>query len=262
MNEIVERWPIALFNKSVLKQQKLNEITSLLGRTDSLACLDIGSDNGVISYLLRQRGGFWKSADLEENAVRSIRELVESDVFQIDGLSTPFNDNEFDKVVIVDFLEHINSDKEFLEELFRITKPGGELIINVPHVKNSLLRQFRLSIGQTDERHGHLRPGYTVEEVKTLLGNRFILLSHKTYSKFFSEFIDTLITLAYGMLKGSGQEESAKGVFVTGNDINKYKKLFKVYSFVYPLVWVFSKLDSLLFFQSGYMLILRARVNK
>lgn len=262
MNAMVEHWPIALFNKSVLKQHKLKEITNLLGKTDSLACLDLGSDNGVISYLLRERGGFWKSADLDENAVRSIRDLVKSNAFQIDGLHTPFSDNEFDKVVIVDFLEHIQTDKEFLDELFRIMKPGSELVINVPHIKNSLLRQFRLSIGQTDEKHGHLRQGYTVGGIRTLLGSKFTVLSYKTYSKFFSEFIDTLITFTYGVLKGSEQEESKKGVFVTGSDINKYKRLFKVYTLIYPVVWIFCKLDSLLFFQSGYMLILKAKVNK
>lgn len=262
MNVMAENWPIALFNKSVLKQRKFREITDLLGKTDSLVCLDIGSDNGVISYLLRQRGGIWKSADLDGNAVRSIRELVGVDVFQIDGLHTPFDDNEFDRVIIVDFLEHIHTDKEFVGELYRIMKPGGELIINVPHIKNGLLRRFRLSIGQTDEKHGHLRPGYTVEGIKTLLDGKFTLLSYKTYSKFFSEFIDTLITLAYGALKGSERKESKKGVLVTGSDIGKHRRLFRVYSLIYPLVLVFSKMDLLLFFQSGYMLILKARVNK
>ena len=262
MNAIIENWPIALFNKSVLKQHKLKEITNLLGKTESLVCLDIGSDNGVISYMLRQRGGSWKSADLSENAVHSIQELVKSDVYQIDSLRTPFSDDEFDRVVIVDFLEHIHTDKEFIDELFRIMKPGGELVINVPHIKNSLLRQFRLSIGQTDEKHGHLRPGYTVEGIRTLLGRKFTLLYYKTYSKFFSEFIDTLITFVYGLLKGPEQEESRKGVFVTGSDLSKHKKLFRIYSLIYPVVWMFSKLDLLLFLQSGYMLILKARVNK
>lgn len=262
MNTIIENWPVALFNKSVLKQRKLKEITTLLGKTDSLICLDVGSDNGVISFLLRKRGGFWKSADLDENAVRSIRELVKSDVFQINGICTPFRNDEFDRVVIVDFLEHIITDKEFIDELFRIMKPDAELIINVPHIKNDLLRRFRLRIGQTDEKHGHVRPGYTIEGIKALLGGKFALLSYKTYSKFFSEFIDTLVTFGYGVIKGSEREESKKGVFVTGSDINRYKKIFKVYSLVYPVIWLFSKLDSLLFFQSGYMLILKARVHK
>ena len=65
-----------------------------------MRCLDLGADNGVISYLLRERGGSWKSADLDEQAVCSIRQLVKEDVFEINDISTPFNDNEFDKVVI------------------------------------------------------------------------------------------------------------------------------------------------------------------
>jgi SAM-dependent methyltransferase len=262
MDTFAKNWPIALFNRSVLKQQKLREIVSLLGDTDSLVCLDVGSDNGVISYFLRQKGGFWKSADLEEKAVSSIRELVKTDVFQIDGCYTPFKDNEFDRVVIVDFLEHITTDREFVDELFRIMKPGAELIINVPHIKDGLLRRFRLLIGQTDEKHGHVRPGYTLEDIKTLLGNRFTVVSHKTYSKFFSEFIDTLITFTYWVLKDSRGEESKKGVLITGNDLKRYKSLFRIYSLLYPVVLIFSKLDSLLFFESGYMLILKARINK
>lgn len=59
-------WPLRLFNKSVLKQRKLREIVDMLGPVDGQHCLDIGGDNGVISYLLRQRGGAWKSADLDE----------------------------------------------------------------------------------------------------------------------------------------------------------------------------------------------------
>lgn len=113
-------WPIRLFNKSVLKQRKYREITDLLGSTAHHHCLDIGADNGVISYLLRQRGGTWKSADLNEQSVRSIRELVATDVYQIDGGRTPFHDNEFDSIVIVDFLEHIPDDRAFIDELFRI----------------------------------------------------------------------------------------------------------------------------------------------
>ena len=53
---------ITLFRKSVLKQQKWHAISALLGATDGLRCLDIGSDNGVVSYLLRARGGSWASA--------------------------------------------------------------------------------------------------------------------------------------------------------------------------------------------------------
>jgi ubiquinone/menaquinone biosynthesis C-methylase UbiE len=243
-----------------LKQRKYQEITALLGNYAGLRCLDIGSDNGVISYLLRQGGGSWASADLEDKTVRSIRELVQTDVYQINGERTPFADDEFDRVVIVDFLEHIPHDRAFIQELFRILKPDGALIVNVPHVKNSLLRRFRFAIGQTDAKHGHLRPGYTVESLKRLFGEQFTIETSHTYSRFFSEWIDTMIVWAVGLVKG--KDESKKGLVVTGDDLKAYQKMFKLYALIYPAVWMVSKLDLLLPFTSGYMLIVRARINK
>lgn len=259
--EMDQDWPIRLFSKSVLKQRKFKEITELLGDTDQLHCLDIGSDNGVISYLLRERRGTWKSADLDPKAIQSIRELVKYDVFQIDGRRTPFQDNEFDRVAIIDFLEHIQTDREFIEELFRVIKPGGELIVNVPHAKNSLLRKFRRAIGQTDEAHGHLRPGYTVDELAALMMGKFTIVSYKTYSKFFSECIDTLISFVFRLFKNRDQS-SRKGLLVTGQDLRQHKKIFGIYRMIYPVVWCFVRLDILLCWASGYMLIMKAKISK
>ena len=68
-------WALALFRRSVLKQRKLAEITAMLGPTAGLRCLDLGSDNGIVSLLLRRGGGDWASADMTGESVASIREL-------------------------------------------------------------------------------------------------------------------------------------------------------------------------------------------
>ncbi|GAG58859.1 unnamed protein product, partial [marine sediment metagenome] len=117
MKHYTNNWHLTLFKKSILKQQKLKAISLFLGRTSGKKCLDIGGDNGIISYFLRERGGEWTSADLEDAAVCSIRALVETNVYKIDGKSTPFANNTFDTVVIIDFLEHISTDALFIEEL-------------------------------------------------------------------------------------------------------------------------------------------------
>lgn len=249
-------WALALFRKSVLKQRKLEEIARALGPTAGLRCLDLGSDNGVVSLLLRQRGGDWASGDLTAEAVASIRGLVQTDVHLVEGGRLPFSDATFDRVAVVDMLEHVPHEAAFVSELARVTRPGGRLVINVPHLKRTLLRRFRQAIGQTDQKHGHLRPGYTPERIRELLGSAFDLEEHRTYSRFFSELVDTLINWGGERL---GKKGSSKGLVVTAADVGRHEKLFRAYSLIHPFVWALSRLDALLPWTTGYMLIVGAR---
>ena len=253
--ELQQGWALALFRRSVLKQRKFEQIARSLGPTDGLRCLDLGSDNGVISLLLRQQGGRWASADLTEEAVGSIRGLVGDDVHRIDPESLPFADAEFDRVVVVDMLEHVRDEAAFAGELARVTKPGGRLIVNTPHLKRTLLRRLRHALGQTDEKHGHLRPGYTPSRLAELLGAAFDLEEHRTYSRFFSELVDTVINAGVERL---GKKGSAKGMVVTGADVATHGRAFRAYALLHPFVAAWASLDALVPWASGYMLIARA----
>ncbi len=228
---------------------------ALLGPTAGLACLDLGSDNGIVSLLLRERGGTWRSGDLTEQAVASIRSLVGEDAQLLSGERLPYEDASFDRVVVVDMLEHVPDEAAFAAELGRVTRPGGRLVVNTPHLKRTALRRLRHALGQTDEKHGHLRPGYTAERLRELLAPHFELERHHTYSRFFSEAVDT--ALNWGMER-LGKRSSAKGMVVTHADVSRYRRLFRLYSAIYPLVWLLTRLDPLVPV-SGYMLIASGR---
>jgi SAM-dependent methyltransferase len=260
MGKLDADWAVKLFNRSVLKQAKYRRVLELLADPSDKTNLDIGADNGVISYLLRQCGGRWSSADLDAGTVESIRQLVGEDVYQIDGNATPFQDQAFDQVVIVDFLEHIPDDRGFVRELARIMKPGARLILNVPHLKpRSLLNRFRHRIGLTDAWHGHLRPGYDESGLRELLQPYFQIERVRTYSGTFSETIDTVLNGAYEALRGKHGNATRKGTVVTRSDIEKHQKEFLLLSALYPALWTVARLDYLLPLQSGYKLILQAR---
>jgi ubiquinone/menaquinone biosynthesis C-methylase UbiE len=257
-------WAVALFNRSVLKQEKLRRITELIESPVGRTSLDIGADNGTISYLLRRRGGRWFSADLDQRAVAAIRELVGEDVYRLDGSSIPFADNSFDQVVVVDYLEHIPDDHAFAAELARILRPGGCVVVNVPHLKPaSLVNRLRHAIGLTDEWHGHLRPGYRLEDIRKLLGPRFDIEESRTYSKAFSELVDTVLNGMNELRRGSlrGTQATAKGTITTSADLRRRRKEFRLLTAIYPLLWLVAKLDHLLWAQPGYKLIVRARLR-
>jgi SAM-dependent methyltransferase len=246
-------WAVSLFRKSVLKQAKFRRILELLDDPGGKTNLDVGADNGVISYLLRQRGGRWCSADLDERAVASIRQLVGDEVYRLEGAGTPFPDRSFDQVVIVDYLEHIPDDRAFARELERIVKPGGTVIVNVPHLQpRSPLNRFRHRIGLTDEWHGHLRPGYTVASLRDTLGPRFRIDRAVTYSRFGSELVDTALNGMYeAMRKRGGAAGSAKGTVMT-------QKQLRMLSLLYPALRLTAAADRLLPWQAGHKLIVRA----
>lgn len=250
-------WHLALFKRSILKQQKLKAISMFLGKTSGKKCLDIGGDNGIISYFLRKRGGEWTSVDLEDEAVRSIKALVGTNVYKIDGEKTPFKKNSFDTVVIIDFLEHIHTDALFIEELKRIIKPGGELIINVPYHSGrfSLLNSLKNVLKLTDEEHGHVRPGYSLEKLHKLLSGKFEIEKGATYIKFFSELIDIMIRFVSA---GNKKTAGRKGTLITEDSFQKNTRMFKLYSAIFPLLRFISMLDFCLFFTRGASLIVKA----
>lgn len=252
---------LKLYDKSVMKKAKLKAIEDMLDGPTGKVSLDIGADNGVLSYLLRQRGGAWCSADLDPSTVASIRSLVENNVDLIDGEHTPYDDDQFDTVIIIDMFEHIQTDKQFVGELERIMKDGAKLIVNVPHIKSfSLIRKLRLGVGLTDEKHGHVRPGYTESDLRTLLAPNFVVDKVETYSGFFVELVDVFISLA--LERAGAGSVSNKGNVVTGDDLKKHRSKFKAFSVIYPFVRLAEILDKTLYHASGHSLIMRATLDK
>jgi SAM-dependent methyltransferase len=54
-------------------------------------------------------------------------------VWDLDELPYPFADNEFDRILAVDVLEHLRDVRRSVEELWRIGRPGANLLVRVPH---------------------------------------------------------------------------------------------------------------------------------
>jgi hypothetical protein len=127
--------------------------------------------------------------------------------------------------------------------------------------RGSLLNRVRHRIGLTDEWHGHVRPGYSLGDLRQLLGPAFVIERATTYSGTFSELIDTVLNGLYlRMQSGNGRPHtSSKGSVVTEGDLQKHRKQFQLLSALYPVLWMVAKLDNLLWMQKGYKLIVQAR---
>ena len=245
---------LSLFNASVLKQAKWRALDAALGAAPVGRALDLGSDNGVISWLLRQRGGTWKSADLTPETVKAIGMMVGEPVALLAGPSLPYADAEFDTIVVVDLLEHLHDDRALLSEIARCLRPGGRVIMSIPTAKPlGVLPPVRHAIGLTDAWHGHVHAGYDRHSLRALLPPTLRLERLTTYSRFFSHLLDTALNWVYLRRSRGRARSTAKGMVVTAEGIDG--KSLAMLRRAYPVMRTFAALDALLPWTRGYMSI-------
>ena len=76
----------------------------------------------------------------------------------------------------------------------------------------------------------------------------------KTYSRFFTELLELVINAVYVNFLSEKPETKLRDGHIrptTADEFSSQGKAFKIYSFFYPIVWLISRLDKLLFFTRG-----------
>lgn len=260
-------WQLQIFNKSIKKKEKLKFINKHFEVEPSDVILDLGCAQGVLSYFLRQKGGHWISADIDFENLKTSQELLKTNLIQLEAGILPFSADSFDMVVSLDYLEHLEDDDLCVSEIHRVLKDDGKLVMATPHTgRIFLLHKLRPLLGLKLEFYGHKREGYSTKDLKGKLeAHRFRLEKSVTFSKFFSEFLELMINVLYRKLFVKKHTTSLRDGQIrptTEAEFNARRKTFQFYGFIYPVVWLSSKLDKLLFFQRGYSLVVWAKKLK
>ena len=114
--------------------------TRLLGVLENVlpgeVLLNAGCGTGEFNYYLRDR--FRKSfgVDINVDDIATAKALTADQNIQFntgDVTRLDFPDEFFDAVICVDVLEHVDHPAQVLRELRRVLKPGGQLVVTVPH---------------------------------------------------------------------------------------------------------------------------------
>jgi ubiquinone/menaquinone biosynthesis C-methylase UbiE len=102
-------------------------------------CLEIGCGNGK-NMCYRQDDLIWKGAEICENFI-SICKGKELDVCKANALDLPFEDNCFDVVISIAVIHHLSTPerrKKAVQEMFRVLKPGGRILLEVWSIKQGI----------------------------------------------------------------------------------------------------------------------------
>lgn len=94
--------------------------------------LDFGCGSGILVDELAKQGYQTYGLDNHKDAIKfgllqGIKNIKVIDTYKIN-----FQNNTFDVVFFLDVLEHIYDEKQVLNEIIRVLKPGGIVIIMVP----------------------------------------------------------------------------------------------------------------------------------
>lgn len=103
--------------------------------------LDIGSFAGVLLKQARNKGFQVEGVEVNPTVADYTRTALGFDVRQGMFLEQKFEDRRFDVISLIDVLEHLCQPREVLENCARIIKPGGQIVIKVPHYKPQLFKQ-------------------------------------------------------------------------------------------------------------------------
>jgi SAM-dependent methyltransferase len=116
-----------------------------LGLQPGQLVLDLGSGPGRHAFETLRRGArvvlcdydtaelaqarILSSAMVEAGEISSTDDIATT---QGDGVSLPFPDDTFDRIIAAEVLEHIPDDEGAIAELHRVLKPGGTIAVTIP----------------------------------------------------------------------------------------------------------------------------------
>ena len=109
---------------------------NLAGDVDGHRVLDAGCGSGPLTAALRDRGAIMTGFDLSRAMLELARQRLgaDTDLHVADlGEPLPFDDDAFDDVAASLCLHYLEDWAAPLAELRRVLRPGGRLILSVPH---------------------------------------------------------------------------------------------------------------------------------
>jgi SAM-dependent methyltransferase len=124
------------------RARRLEDVVEELSYVNSLPpgrILDVGCGLG---YFLSAVDAKWEKHGVELSQFAAAHAQQFAHVHNGDLQSAGYPDNHFDVIMLYHVIEHMNDPVTEIEEMFRVLKPGGSLIIGCPNFDSACARRF------------------------------------------------------------------------------------------------------------------------
>jgi len=188
-------------------------------------------------------GGGWKclteygevtGIDLSLSSLKNSKKIY-NNVYQADAFNLPFSNESFDVIVGMDFFEHIKTSKkqELLNELKRVLKSNGKIMMGMPMVSREKMARFTRSYSDLYKKYWIDQDDHVGLETPREIISHFRKTGFKVI-KTYNYWVNLLMPLSY--LKYLDNEYRMKSKFIDLNVrfskfIVKHNVLFGIYAF-------------------------------
>ncbi len=158
------------FLEPLLRRLRIRRVVPVLKRYPRCRILDVGCGweakflRSIEPYIECGCGIDFKAPKMTSDKLRTMEITLDR--------TLPFENASFDVVVMLAVLEHLEHHIEIVEEVFRVLRPGGVLLLTAPSHKAKPVLEFlayKLSLISKDEIQDHKRY-FDREELQKLFG--------------------------------------------------------------------------------------------
>ena len=145
--------------------------------------LEIGCGQGFNTQILaKNKKNDVIGIDLSKDEIKIARKRYKTVRFEVmNAENLKFKDNTFDKIYAIQILEHVDNLSKVLDEISRVLKPRGKVIISVPYHKSE---KWLLKIRPTYFKEIHHVRIFKENELERLCKKRNLFLKMKKQAGF------------------------------------------------------------------------------
>jgi ubiquinone/menaquinone biosynthesis C-methylase UbiE len=125
---------VAPFYDYFLSRRFPRHLASLLKLPTKGLLLDAGGGTGRVSFHFRSLAKQIVVSDISFPMLVQARRKKKLCSVQSITEWLPFNDNMFDRIIVVDALHHFTDQRQAIRNLIRVLKPGGRMVIEEPDI--------------------------------------------------------------------------------------------------------------------------------
>ena len=160
--------------------------------------LDVGAGSAWVARHFEGKNVNVISLDISKKNVEIAKSLINNNQhFPLvsDSFFLPISDNSIDIVIASEIIEHVFDPQIFIQELYRVVKNGGQLIVTTPY-KEKLRYYLCVHCNQKTPVHSHI---HSFDENKLLSFNpgKTENTSWETFGNKFLIFLRTFVLLKY-----------------------------------------------------------------